>query len=155
MASWAWKRRMLMAMTGMIAIISTIAMALPRPKFPKLNISWYIELAITWVSYAPLVMTYTMSNAFNAVMITVVATTARVGVSSGKMIPRKTCHSLAPSTRAASSSSALIPLSAAEMITMQKPVHIQVVTRTSRIVLKLKVLTVSYTHLTLPTIYSV
>ncbi len=54
------------------------------------------------------------------------------------MIPRKTCHSFAPSTRAASSSSALMPLSAAEMMTMQKPVHIQAITTISRIVLKLK-----------------
>ena len=77
-------------------------------------------------------------------MMIVVETTARVGHSSGKMIPRKTCHSVAPSTRAASSSSALMPLRAAEMMTMQKPVHIQAMTRISRIVLKLKSLRVSH-----------
>ena len=43
------------------------------------------------------------------------------------MIPRKTCHSFAPSTRAASSSSALMPLSAADRMTIAKPVHIQVI----------------------------
>ena len=93
---------------------------------------------MTWVSKLPPVMTYTMSNALSAVMTIVVATTASVGRSSGKMIPRKTCHSFAPSTRAASSSSTLMPLSAAEMMTMQKPVHIQAITTISRIVLKLK-----------------
>ena len=109
-----------------------------------MNISWYIELAITWVSKFPLVMTYTMSKAFRAVMMIVVETTARVGRRSGKMIPLKTCHSVAPSTRAASSSSPLIPFRAAEMITMQKPVQIQVVTRISRIVLRLRPLRVSH-----------
>ena len=41
------------------------------------------------------------------------------------MIPRKTCHSLAPSTRAASSSSVLMPLRPADRMTIAKPVHIQ------------------------------
>ena len=54
------------------------------------------------------------------------------------MIPRKTCHSFAPSTRAASSSSALMPFSAAEMMTMAKPVHIQAMTMISAKVLRLK-----------------
>ena len=43
-------------------------------------------------------------------MTMVVATTAIVGMSSGRMILRKICTSLAPSTRAASSSSVLMPL---------------------------------------------
>ena len=51
------------------------------------------------------------------------------------MMPRKTCHSVAPSTRAASSSSGLMPLSAAEMMTMAKPVHIQAMTTISMKVL--------------------
>ena len=92
-----------------------------------------------------------MSKAFSAVMMIVVDTTASVGSRSGKMIPLKTCHSVAPSTRAASSSSTLMPLRAAEMITMQKPVQIQVVTRTSRIVLKLKPLSVSHGWGPMPT----
>ena len=94
--------------------------------------------AMTWVSKLPPVMTYTMSNALSAVMTIVVATTAIVGSSSGKTIRRKTCHSFAPSTRAASSSSTLMPLSAAEMMTMQKPVHIQAMTTIRQIVLRLR-----------------
>ena len=41
------------------------------------------------------------------------------------MIRRKTCHSLAPSTRAASSSSVLMPFRPADRMTIAKPVHIQ------------------------------
>ena len=66
-----------------------------------------------------------MSKVFSAVMIIVVETTAIVGSSNGKMIPRKTCHSFAPSTRAASSSSVLMPFRPADRMTIAKPVHIQ------------------------------
>src|SRR5437762_4510353 len=66
-----------------------------------------------------------MSNALRAKMIIVVVTTASVGASKGTITRRKICSSLAPSTRAASSSSTGIPLSAAEMMTVQKPVQIQ------------------------------
>ena len=72
-------------------------------------------------------------------MMIVVETTAIVGSSSGNVISRKTCHSVAPSTRAASSSSALMPLSAADRMTIAKPVHIQVITMISRNVLKASV----------------
>ena len=58
-------------------------------------------------------------------MITVVATTAIVGASSGSTIRRKTWPSLAPSTRAASSSSVLMPLSPADRMTMANPVSSQ------------------------------
>ena len=77
-------------------------------------------------------------------MTIVVDTTARVGSSSGNMIRRKTCHSVAPSTRAASSSSALMPFSAAERMTIAKPVHIQAMTMISRIVLRPSVSTCSH-----------
>jgi hypothetical protein len=50
------------------------------------------------------------SKAFRAVMIMVVEMTAIVGSRSGHTIPRKTWSSLAPSTRAASISSRLMPL---------------------------------------------
>ena len=75
-----------------------------------------------------------MSNALSAVITIVVATTATAGRSSGNVIRRKTCSSLAPSTRAASISSGLMPLSAAERMTMQKPVQIQTATMISAMV---------------------
>ena len=68
-------------------------------------------------------MTYTTSNAFNAKITIVVATTAMVGLRLGRTSRLKTCHSVAPSTRAASSSSAGMPFNAAERMTRQKPVH--------------------------------
>src|SRR5438093_3896918 len=76
-----------------------------------------------------------MSNALRAVMIIVVETTATVGSRSGNVVWRQTSSSVAPSTRAASSSSALMPLSAADRMTMQKPVQIQAATMMSMIVL--------------------
>ena len=68
-------------------------------------------------------------------MTIVVATTAIVGSEQRQGDPRKTCHSLAPSTRAASSSSVLMPLSAADRMTIAKPVHIQTTTTIRAIVL--------------------
>src|SRR6476620_11675618 len=80
-------------------------------------------------------MTYTMSNALRAVMIIVVETTATVGRSNGNVILRNTWISVAPSTLAASSSSVLMPLSAADRMTMQNPVHVQAATTINAIVL--------------------
>ena len=124
-----------MAITGMIASSRMIAIALARPGCPKSYSCLIIWNATTWVSKLPLVMTYTMSNVLRAVMIIVVVTTAIVGASSGRVMPRNTWRSVAPSTRAASSSSGLMPLSAADRMTIAKPVHIQAITTTSRIVL--------------------
>ena len=52
-------------------------------------------------------------------------TTTSTGASSGTVTLRKTCHSLAPSTRAASSSSRGTPASPAAISTIAKPAHIQ------------------------------
>ena len=68
-------------------------------------------------------------------MIIVVETTAIVGSRSGNVMFRKTCSSVAPSTRAASRSSALMPFKAAERMTMQKPVQIHAATMINMIVL--------------------
>ena len=57
-------------------------------------------------------------------MISVVVITAIVGSSSGNTIRRKTCSSVAPSTRAASINSVLMPLRPADRITIAKPVCI-------------------------------
>ena len=65
-------------------------------------------------------------------MIIVVATTAMVGLMQRHDDAEEDAAiSLAPSTRAASRMSAGMPFSAAERITMQKPVHIQTSTTIS------------------------
>ena len=56
-SSWAWKRRMLRAMIGMMATIRTMARALPFPKSPLVNSCSIMALAMTCVSKLPLVMT--------------------------------------------------------------------------------------------------
>ncbi len=124
-----------MNMTGMISASRITATALARPGWPKLNSSLYMRSAMMSVSKLPPVITYTMSKALSAVMIMVVETTATVGRSSGNVMPRNTCHSLAPSTRAASRSSALMPFSAADRMTMQNPVQTHAATTMSQIVL--------------------
>src|SRR5579864_1597238 len=70
-------------------------------------------------------MTYTMSKALRAKITSVVPMTVRVGASSGTVMRKKTCISVAPSTRAASSNSGGMPFSAAEVMTMAKPVQTQ------------------------------
>ena len=70
-------------------------------------------------------MMKTRSNTFSTLIISVTATTARTGASSGTVTRRNTCHSLAPSTRAASSSSRGTPASPAAISTIAKPAHIQ------------------------------
>ncbi len=61
-------------------------------------------------------------------MINVVATTVMVGRIIGIITCQKSCHSLAPSTRAASSTSPGSPFSAADRMVMLKPVHSQIPT---------------------------
>lgn len=56
--------------------------------------------------------------------MSVTTTTTSTGASSGTVILRKTCHSLAPSMRAASISSRGTPARPAAMRTMAKPAHI-------------------------------
>src|SRR3954454_14848901 len=139
MASWARNRLMFTSITGMIAMRRTTASALPRPNCPNWNDSLIIWLATTSVLKLPPVMTHTMSNALRAVITIVVDTTATVGRSNGKTIFLNTCHSVAPSTRASSSSSALMPLSDADRMTIAKPVHIHVMTRMRKTVFRPRV----------------
>src|SRR6266849_1775602 len=93
---------------------------------------------MTSVSYAPLVSTYTMSKVFSALMIIVVPTTVMVGHSSGVTTSRMIWSSFAPSIRAASSTSVLIAFRLAEMMTMQKPVMLQMPTKISAALLVLE-----------------
>ena len=58
-------------------------------------------------------------------MIIVMKTTLSTGASSGTVTRRKTCHSLAPSVRAASSTSRGIAASPAPITTIAKPAQIQ------------------------------
>src|SRR5579859_6263797 len=72
-----------------------------------------------------------MSKAFNAKIIIVVVTTASVLLIAGTVTNQNTCQSVAPSTSAASTISLGMPLSAAERMTVQKPVHTQTPTAMS------------------------
>ena len=58
-------------------------------------------------------------------MIIVMKTTESTGASSGTVTRRKTCHSLAPSVRAASSTSRGIADRPAAITTIEKPAQIQ------------------------------
>ena len=71
-------------------------------------------------------MAKTMSNTFSTVMVIVVHTTTMVPQICGIMMSKKMRKPLAPSMRAASSVSSGTPRSAADRITMAKPVWIQI-----------------------------
>ena len=58
-------------------------------------------------------------------MSMVMKTTVRTGARSGAVTRRNTCHSLAPSVRAASRTSRGIAASPATITTMAKPAQIQ------------------------------
>src|SRR2546430_16590800 len=70
-----------------------------------------------------------MSKVLRALMIMVVPTTVIVGQSNGVTISCTIRNSLAPSMRAASRTSVLIDFRLAEMITIQKPVILQMPTK--------------------------
>jgi hypothetical protein len=69
-------------------------------------------------------MTYTRSKIFSTLMMRVTSTTTSTGRTNGTVTLRKTCHSVAPSTRAASKASRGSADSPAEMSTIAKPAHI-------------------------------
>ena len=85
-----------------------------------------MRLASTSVPAVPPVVAFTRSKILRTVIVRVVTTTAMVDVICGRVIRQKTCTSLAPSTRAASSSSDGTPLMAAHSTTMAKPAWIQI-----------------------------
>ena len=72
-----------------------------------------------------------MSNVLSALISIVVPTTAIVGQSSGVTMSWTMRNSLAPSMRAASSTSVLIALRLAEMMTIPNPVAVQMPTKIS------------------------
>ena len=69
-------------------------------------------------------MTNTRSNTFNTLITRVTNTTSSTGASSGTVTRRNTCHSVAPSTRAASSASRGIAASPAAMNVIANPAMI-------------------------------
>ena len=66
-----------------------------------------------------------MSKTFKTLISIVMKTTERTGASIGTVMRRKTCHSLAPSVRAASSTSREIAASPAPITTIAKPAQTQ------------------------------
>src|SRR3954453_5055718 len=68
-------------------------------------------------------MINTRSKTFNALINMVTNTTVSTGANSGIVTRRNTCHSVAPSTRAASSASRGIAASPAAINTIANPAH--------------------------------
>ena len=66
-----------------------------------------------------------MSKTLSTLMIIVMNTTLSTGASSGMVTRRNTCHSVAPSVRAASSTSRGMAARPAAMTTIEKPAHTQ------------------------------
>ena len=66
-----------------------------------------------------------MSKILRTLMTMVTKTTTSTGASIGMVTRRKVCHSVAPSMRAASSTSRLMAASPAPMITIANPAQIQ------------------------------
>ena len=117
---------MFQIMIGTTRIMMTTAMDAPRPKSPPpRNIQSNIRFARTCVCHWPLVIASTMSKTLRTRMVIVVQTTAIVPQICGTMIFQKICQPFAPSITAASMVSSGIPRSAADRITMAKPVWIQ------------------------------
>jgi hypothetical protein len=115
-------------MAGTTSRKRKIAMALPRPRSGEpLKETRHISRASTLASSCtePGAMISTRSNTLSTLMTRVIRTTARTGESNGTVTLRKTCHSVPPSTRAASSASRGIAASAAAMSTIANPAHIQ------------------------------
>ena len=68
-------------------------------------------------------MTKIRSKIFSTLMTSVTSTTTSTGRSSGTVIRRNTCHSVAPSIRAASSASRGSAARPAAISTIAKPAH--------------------------------
>lgn len=104
------------------------AMAEPTPKSfapPKLvrHIASASTFASSWT--APGATATTMSKTLRTLMSIVMNTTVSTGARRGTVTRRKTCHSLPPSVRAASSTSRGIAARPAAMTTMANPAQIQ------------------------------
>ena len=87
----------------------------------------HIESASTLASSCtePGAIEITMSKTLRTLISIVMKTTARTGARSGIVTRRKTCHSVAPSVRAASRTSRGIAASPAAITTIANPAQIQ------------------------------
>ena len=104
------------------------AIAEPTPKsFEPPNAVRHIASASTVASSwtEPGAIEMTMSNTLRTLISIVMKTTVSTGASSGTVMRRKTCHSVAPSVRAASSVSRGIAERPAAITTIAKPAQIQ------------------------------
>src|SRR4051794_35307378 len=121
-------RRTLSARAGMTSRNRNVAMAEPRPKsLTPPNEVRHIASAMTLASSCeePGATDSTMSNTFRTLMSMVMKTTESTGASIGTVTRRNTCHSVAPSVRAASSTSRDIADSPAAITTIEKPAQTQ------------------------------
>src|SRR6266508_2528079 len=119
-------RRTLNSIAGSTTRNSRIANALPMPWFcapPK--DAMYISYAMTVALSGFGGITYTRSKIFSTLIISVTKTTTSTGRTSGMVTRRNTCHSVAPSTRAASRASRGIAARPAAISTIAKPAQIQ------------------------------
>src|SRR5215207_6105542 len=122
------KRRILSARIGITRTKRKTAIAEPRPKsLTPPNDVRHIASAITFASSCTDcgATAMTMSNTLSTLMRSVMNTTESTGARSGTVTRRKTCHSVAPSVRAASRTSRGIAARPAAMTTMAKPAQIQ------------------------------
>ena len=119
---------MFSASTGTTSRNRKTAIAEPSPKsFTPPNDVRHIASAITFASSCEDAgaIDRMMSKIFRTLMIIVMNTTHSTGASIGTVTRLNTCHSVAPSVRAASSTSREIADSPAAMITIAKPAQTQ------------------------------
>ena len=105
-----------------------MAIAEPSPKsLTPPNDVRHIASAITLASSCeePGATERMMSNTFRTLISIVTNTTESTGASIGTVTRRKTCHSVAPSVRAASSTSREIAARPAAITTIAKPAQTQ------------------------------
>src|SRR5262249_55951213 len=122
------KRRMFGSRTGRTGRDRKKARAEPNPgTFTPRNDTRHIASAITLASSwtEPGATESTMSNTLSTLMSMVTKTTVRTGASSGTVTRRNTCHSPAPSVRAASRTSRGIAASPAAITTIENPAQTQ------------------------------
>jgi hypothetical protein len=87
------------------------------------HMSSAITVASSWTE--PGASAITMSNTLRTLISIVMNTTLSTGARSGTVMRRKTCHSVAPSVRAASSVSRGIAARPAAITTIENPAQIQ------------------------------
>src|SRR6516165_7457543 len=119
---------MLRAKTGTTRTKRKTAMAEPTPKLltPPNDVR-HIARAITFAALCddPGARVITRSKTLRTLMIIVMNTTERTGARSGTVTRRNTYHSVAPSVRAASSTSRGIADRPAAITTIANPAQIQ------------------------------